>query len=212
MILADRGFHRASFIAWLVRQHLHYVVRIRKGSCITEKDGRRWKLGEEGLKIGELRFMEEVRYGLYHDRPRELLTNVALCWRVSKSLSEGPPAQAARGAVVPGYESQRCQDGRRLYWQRGWIEQSFKDSKSRFGLARVRVGSPERLSRLLMALSVALTWLSLMGLPESGVLPEGFRAAVSAWGRVSVTGMALSLLEKLENIPLCCLPRTSTDG
>ena len=50
------------------------------------------------------------------------------------------------------------------YWQgqRGWIEQSFKDSKSRFGLARVRVGSPERLSRLLMALSVALTWLSLM--------------------------------------------------
>ena len=98
------------------------------------------------------------------------------------------------------------------YWQRGWIEQSFKDSKSRFGLARVRVGSPERLSRLLMALSVALTWLSLMKLRESGLLPEGFRAAVSAWGRVSVTGMALSLLEKLENIPLCCLPRTSTDG
>ena len=57
MILADRGFHRASFIAWLERYHLHYVVRIRKGLCITEKDGRRWKLGEEGLKVGELRFV-----------------------------------------------------------------------------------------------------------------------------------------------------------
>lgn len=39
VVLADRGFHRASFIAccWLARHHLlHYVVRIRKGACITE--------------------------------------------------------------------------------------------------------------------------------------------------------------------------------
>ena len=212
VILADRGFHRASFIAWLVRQHLHYVVRIRKGSCITEKDGRRWKLGEEGLKIGELRFMEEVRYGLYHDRPRELLTNVALCWRVSKSRAKDPRRKQPEEPWYLATSLKGAKMAAAWYWQRGWIEQSFKDSKSRFGLARVRVGSPERLSRLLMALSVALTWLSLMGLPESGLLPEGFRAAVSAWGRVSVTGMALSLLEKLENIPLCCLPRTSTDG
>ncbi len=212
VILADRGFHRASFIAWLVRHHLNYVVRIRKGACITEKDGRRWKLGEEGLKIGELRLMEGVRYGLYHDRPRELLTNVALCWRVSKSRAKNPRRKQPE---EPWYLATSLKDAKMAaswYWQRGWIEQSFKDSKSRFGLARVRVGCPERLSRLLMALSLALTWLSLMGLAESGLLLEGFRAAVSAWGRVSVTGMALSLLEKLGNIPLCCLPRTSTDG
>ena len=65
------------------------------------------------------------------------------------------------------------------YWQRGWIEQSFKDAKGHFGLAGVRVGSPERLSWRLMALTIALSWLTLMGLPESGVLPEGFRRAVS---------------------------------
>ena len=63
-----------------------------------------------------------------------------------------------------------------------------------------------------MALTIALSWLTLMGLPESGLLPEGFRAAVSAWGRVSVIGVALSLIEKLRNIPLCCLPQTSSDG
>ena len=54
VVLADRGFHRAGFIAWLKRHHLDYVVRIKKGSCITETDGRRWKLGEEGLRLGEL--------------------------------------------------------------------------------------------------------------------------------------------------------------
>ena len=75
MILADRGFHRASFIAWLVRQHLHYVVR--SGRALHNRRGSTLKLGEEGLKIGELRFMEGVRYGLYHGRPRELTINMA---------------------------------------------------------------------------------------------------------------------------------------
>jgi Transposase DDE domain len=213
VILADRGFHRASFIAWLERHHLDYVVRIKKGSCLTEKDGRRWKLGEEGLEVGELRFVEGVRYGLYHDRPRELSINVALCWRISKSRARDPRREQPE---EPWYLATSLKSARRAvswYWQRGWIEQSFKDAKSRFGLKRARVGSPERLSRLLMALTIALGWLTLMGLPESGgVLPEGFRAAVSAWGRVSVISVALSLLDKLGNIPLRCLPQPSSEG
>jgi hypothetical protein len=208
VILADRGFHRASFLAWLERHRLDYVVRLKKGSCITEADGNRdWKLGEEGLKPGELRFVEGVRYGLYHGRPRELVINIALCWKVAKSRAKKPEE--------PWYLATTFKDAKSAtnwYWQRGWIEQSFRDAKSRFGLKRVRVGSPERLSRLLMALTMVLSWLTLMGLPEAGLLPEGFRAAVSAWGRASVISMALSLLEKLGNIPLCCLPHTSSDG
>src|SRR4051812_33422470 len=136
------------------------------------------------------------------------MINVALCWKVAKS-------RAAKEPDEPWYLATRFEDAKSAtnwYWQRGWKEQSFRDAKSRFGLSRVRVGSAERLSRLLMALTMALSWLTLMGLPKGGILPEGFRAAVSAWGRASVTSMALSLLEKLGNIPLCCLPRTSSGG
>ncbi len=208
VILADRGFHRASFIAWLERRGLDYVVRIKKGSCMTEKDGRRWKLGEEGLKVGEMRFVEGVRYGLYHDRPRDLSINVALCWRVSKSRARNPRRERPEEPWYLATSLGSAKSAASWYWQRGWIEQSFRDAKSRFGLAGVRVGCPERLSRLLMALTIALSWLTLMGLPEGGVLlPEGFRASVSAWGRASVVSLALSLLEKLGNLPLCCLPQ-----
>ena len=63
-----------------------------------------------------------------------------------------------------------------------------------------------------MALTIALSWLTLMGLPEGSVLPGGFRATVSAWGRASVISVALSLLEKLGNLPVSCLPRPLTDG
>jgi len=212
VILADRGFHRAGFLAWCQRHDLDYVVRIRKGTCITEADDGRWKLGEEALKPGELRFLKSVRYGLYHGGPRELRINLPLCWKVPKSRARNPRRKQPE---EPWYLATSLDDPKSAaswYWQRGWIEQSFKDAKGRFGLKRVRVGSPERLGRLLMALTIALTWLTLMGLPEGGVLPKGFRVVVSAWGRMSVISVALSLLEKLGNIPLCCLPQTSSDG
>jgi len=127
--------------------------------------------------------------------------------------SQKPGEETRRALVSLATTFKDAKSATNWHWQRGWIEQSFRDAKSRFGLKkRVRVSSPERLSRLLMALSIALSWLTLMGLPESGLLPEGFRAAVSAWGRASVISTALSLLEKLGDIPLCCLPQTSSDG
>jgi hypothetical protein len=212
VILADRGFHRASFLAWLKRHQLDYVVRIKKGTCITEASGHRWKLGEEELKLGELRLVARVRYGLYHDRPRELLINVALCWRISKSRAKNPRREQPQEPWYLATSLKNANSAASWYWQRGWIEQSFKDAKSRFGLARVRVGCPERLSRLLIALSIALSWLSLMGLPEGGVMPEGFRSSVSAWGRASVISLALTLLEKLGNLPLRCLPQPTVAG
>jgi hypothetical protein len=92
------------------------------------------------------------------------------------------------------------------------IEQSFKDSKGRFGLGEVRVVSPERLSRLLAALIIALSWLTLAALPEIGALLKGFRAVVSQRGQASVISLALALLYERGNLPLSCLPQSATVG
>ena len=136
VVLADRGFCRASFLKWLEYRNLDYVVRLTKGACITETDGKLWKLGEEGLRLGELRFHGRVRYGLYHGRPRELFVNVALCWRVPKGQKRRNPGREQ--PAEPWYLATSLGDAKSAaswYRQRGWIEQSFKDSKSRFGLA-----------------------------------------------------------------------------
>lgn len=213
VVLADRGFGRVGFLSWLQRHRIDHVVRLKKGGCITEADGRRWKLGEEGLRRGQLRWVRGVRCGLYHARPRELFVNVALCWRVPKGRS----ARDARRKQPeePWYLATSLDDAQSAaswYWQRGWIEQSFKDSKGRFGLAGVRVGCYKRLSRLLIALTVALGWLTLMGLPEVGAMPRGWHSAVAQRGRASVISLALALLEKLGDIPPSCLPRSSPVG
>ena len=65
----------------------------------------------------------------------------------------------------------------------------------------------ERLDRSLLALTIALSWLTLLALPRLRILPTRYAASVVAWGRASLTNLALSLLEKLGDLPPACLPQ-----
>jgi DDE family transposase len=203
VVLADRGFARAPFLAALQGRGLDFVVRVKKGTWLTEADGRRWKLGEEGLARGQVRWAPGVRYALPRDgRPGPRL-NVALCWRVARGRRGRKPAGE------PWYLATSLGSAGRAvcwYWRRGWIEQSFRDAKHRFGLDRVRVGCPLRLSRLLAALTLAAAWLALAALPELGAMPVGWRAHVAQWAAVSLLTLALAFLDERGDLPAAALP------
>jgi hypothetical protein len=139
-----------------------------------------------------------------------VVLNVALCWRVPKSKLRDPRREAPAEPWYLATSLRSAKAAASWYWQRGWIEQSFKDAKSLFGLARVQIRCPKRLSRLLMALTVALSWLTLMGLPEVGAMPRGWQSAVAQRGRASITTLALALLDELQDLPPSCLPRPSS--
>jgi hypothetical protein len=214
VVLADRGYARATFLEWLQRHPARpeFVVRVDQGPCLTEPDGRRWRLGTEGLALGQLRWAPGVSYTLYHGRPRDLVVNVALCWRVSARRAGRRPH---RVPAEPWYLATSLdRPAQAVAWdgQRGWIEQSFKDSKSRFGLKHVRVGCPERLSRLLAAFTFALAWLTLAALPELGALPACWTARVAQWGHASLISLALALLDTLHDLPPLCLPPPARSG
>jgi hypothetical protein len=207
VVLADRGFARATFFAFLQQRGADYVVRIDRSTVLTAADGTRTKLGHDGLRPGQLRWLAPVRYGLYHGRPRALWLNVALCWRVGKRRTSQRTAPKE-----PWYLATSLPDAGRTvawYWRRGWIEQSFRDAKQRFGLSRVQVGCPDRLSRLVMALTLALSWLTVLGLPRRGLLPPQWDAHVSQRGRVSVLTRALTYLDEYRSLPSECLPGLS---
>jgi len=172
VILADRGFARANFFAFLEAHGLDYVVRIDKGTCMTETHGRRWKLGEEGTRRGEIRWSPNIRYALYHGRPSDLLINVAPCWRLPSHQLRNPRRKEPKEPWYLATSLGNAGNAIAWYQQRGWIKQSFKDSKSRFALDAVQVGTPDRLTRLLVAMTIALSWLTLAALPEIGALPR----------------------------------------
>jgi len=84
VVLGDRGFGRAGLLEWLATRKDDYVLRLRRGAQIAEPDGARWKLGEAGLARGQQRWHPGVRYGTYHDRPRERVVNLACSWKRPK--------------------------------------------------------------------------------------------------------------------------------
>jgi hypothetical protein len=191
--LADRGFGRAAFLAWLQEQGLDYVVRITAGTGLVTADGSRWRLGTEGLRPGEMRWEPNVRSGQrYQGRPHDLWINVALCWRLPRHVQSRHPPNLATEPWYLATNQPSAQQAVAWYRQRFWIEESFKDSKSRFQLKRVRIGSPERFTRLLLALTIALCWLALAALPESSALhQDGIRRSLNG---VAPAFSALGLL------------------
>src|SRR5207248_11128892 len=113
-------------------------------------------------------------------------------WYLATSLGD---AGRTAGALWAGW-----------YWRRGWIEQSVKDSKSGFGMDAAQIHCPLRLTRLLAALTLALSWLTLLGLPRPGLLPDGWLAHVAQRGQASILSQALAYLDEFRLLPAACLP------
>ena len=131
---------------------------------------------------------------------------MVLCWRQPRDQTRLPRHKPPNEPWYLATSLRSADQATAWYRQRGWIEQSFKDSKSRFGPAKVQVRCAERLSRLLMARTLALAWLTLAALPELRALPAGWHAAVAQRGRPSLIGLALALLDHLRDLPPACLP------
>ncbi|MGI8689532.1 MAG: hypothetical protein ACR2M3_13240 [Thermomicrobiales bacterium] len=64
VVLADRGVARAPFLTFLQEHAVDDVVRVNKGTCLTDARDVRTKLGDVGMRPGQIRWLPQVRYGL----------------------------------------------------------------------------------------------------------------------------------------------------
>lgn len=203
IILGDRGFARSEFFRWLIARKLDFVVRIDKGTCVTDTFGRRRKLGVDlTIKLGEQLWLGRVRYALHHGRPTDIWLNVGCSWCPSQSAAT---RKAPTEPDEPWYLATNLPSIKLAvawYHRRFWIEESFRDDKSRLLLDEVRVESTLRLNRLLMALTIAVCWLCLIADPKTGVLPLNWNASVVTWGKAGLVLLALAYLDEC-----CFLPK-----
>ena len=202
IILADRGFARSEFFQWLIARQLDFVVRIDKGTCVTTECGQRRKLGVDlTIGLGEQLWLGRVRYALYHGRPSDIWLNVGCSWLPADSAAaRKEPAEPDEpwflATTAPSVELAVA-----WYRKRFWVEESFRDDKSRLLLDEVRVESTLRLNHLLMALTIAVCWLCLIADPKVGVLPPNWNAAVVTWGKAGLILQALVYLDDCNILP-----------
>ena len=172
LLLADRGFGRASLIHFLQQMPDHtgypvdYVVRLR-GDVVVQSADYRGRLRDYPLRKGRINFWPQTLYR----SDGAVVINLVLYW--------------ARGHREPWYLATSLTDPRqavRMYRKRMQPEQYFKDGKQRFGLDRSTVTTTDRLQRLLVALLLACCLLILAGMLASPT----FRRQVCSRGKLGI--------------------------
>ncbi len=175
LFLADRGFGRTEFVRWLQRHGFAYVVRLRPDT-IVEHRGRRCPLGAFDTIEGAPIILKGVRYRVKEKPVRVHIVVSRLgdsVWYLGTSFTD--PRQAVS-----------------WYRKRFWIEEMFRDMKSRLGLRQAAVTHEDRLHRLLLGYQLAHFILWLVGLR----VPKRWQRYFSSRDRLSHVWLALKALPR----------------
>lgn len=179
VVLADAGFGQTELIRWLQERNIDYVIRLRAETLVHYR-GKTLPLGsldtlEDApilLSQVDYRELKPVRLNLVISRKGDKI------WYLGTSLSD---AEQAVG----------------WYKKRFWIEEMFRDLKSRLGLSQAHLMHEERLARLLLGFQIAYLILALIGLH----LPKRWQAYLACRNRLSFIQLGLWALDWL-NVPI----------
>lgn len=194
LILADRGFGRASLLEFLKRlatvdgHPVAYIVRLR-GDVIVQTDTFRGRLRHYRLR--------RRRYVLFTDalyrRDKAVRTNLVLYW--------------GAGHKEPWYLATSLSDPKlavRMYRKRMQPEQYFRDGKQRLDLDSATVMTSSRMRRLMVAVVLACCLLILTAIRVSW----GFRRQVCSWGKLGILHLGLEFYLATPDPPLRCFGLT----
>lgn len=149
-MVADREFHSIHLAAWVAQKPgLCFVLRIKAGTWV-EAQGR-WS--KAGALAGRGQTVSWPAVKVTHDRKASYRVHLVAIG----DHDEEEPWLLITNHLDP-------EQVRRLYAARFWIEEMFSDHKSRgLNLESPRLTDPDRLERLLVAVTLACLWIMQTG-------------------------------------------------
>jgi hypothetical protein len=165
ILIADRGFGRATFVQFLLRQHLLFVLRVRADVIITTNKGKKRRVRNILLQPDIPRWFPQITY-----RNDGVVSGINLCTVVAKD-SDDP------WILVTNLRKPTSTIAR--YASRFQIEEWFKDMKHELGIADIRTKDLKRIRRMVFLSCVSYGIALLIG-----TLAQRF----STWRDQLVTG------------------------
>jgi hypothetical protein len=149
-VIADREFHSIHLATWVEKTlGLDFILRIKAGTKVKQKG--RWSEAGRLARKGQTRFYRSVK--VTTDDKATHLVNLVAIW----DHEEEEPWLLITNHCDPEMV-------RETYAKRFWIEEMFSDHKSRgLNLEATRITDPDRLERLLVAVTLAYLWIMEVG-------------------------------------------------
>jgi hypothetical protein len=189
VLIADRGFARASLMRALQKAHIPFIIRVRKDVHLIHGRGE-GPLRSRVIARGQIRDFEGALYGDNARFPGRCI--------ITRGFDAKEPWY-----LLTNLPSERWQATRviQTYAKRMRIEETFRDHKSmRFGfqLRSVKLSTTERYDRLLAIAAVALLLLINLGAyVEDRGLAAGFKANTAPGRTHSLFQLGLAFLPRL---------------
>lgn len=194
MIVADRGFARATFFRALTKAGISFIIRVRRDVHLIHGHGE-GPLKNRTITLGRTRDLQDA---LYSDSSRVQIRCV-ITWGIGNN---------GKVPKTPWYLATNLRDNRLTatevvdaYKKRMRIEHAFRDEKSlRFGfqLRSVHLTTVERYDRLFAIAAVAMLLLGTLGAyVEKRGLHRGFKANTSKKRTHSLLRLGLHFLLRL---------------
>lgn len=186
VVVADREFHSIHLASWIAQKlQWHYILRLKAGTSV-EVNGEWSKAGALAVR-GERHQFSQVK--VTKDKKATQRVNLMTIWDAAEEAPWLLLTDLREAAEVET-----------VYGQRFWIEEMFSDHKSRgLNLEATRLTAPDRLQRLLVAVTLAYLWLLQIGFH---VVQKGWWRQVDNRGQersVSLCQIGLRWLTELRN-------------
>ncbi len=151
ILVADRGFGRASLIQWLQKAGISYILRLKSDVSVTHR-GRKRLLRDYHLHFGEGHLYRRVAY-----RQDQVVTiNLVLTWLMLSDNKPDEPWYLATDLTSFDHAT-------RSYFARMEIEEFFRDDKHHLHWEDGGPGTVQRQQRLCLALSCAYLVCAALG-------------------------------------------------
>jgi hypothetical protein len=194
VIVADRGYCRASLLKGLKRAGIKFIIRIRKDVHLIQGRGR-GPVGNRAIERGHVRDLTDAQFG----------ADARVDIRCVITFGKGPRGKAPKQPwyLVTNLEPSELKAGTvvEAYKLRMRIEENFRDFKSmRFGfqLRSVRLSTAARYDRLLAVAAVALLLLVHIGQRVEALgLHRRFKANTSPKRTHSLFQLGMAFLVRL---------------
>lgn len=149
ILVADRGFGRATFVQFLLAHHLLFVLRVRADVIITTKKGKKLRVRMIRLQSDMPQWFPDITY-----RNDGVVSGVNLCAVVARG-SDDP------WILIGNLKKPKTTIAR--YASRFQIEEWFKDLKHELGIDGLRTKDPKRIRRMVFFSCVAYGIALLIG-------------------------------------------------
>jgi len=166
-LLADREYGTNAVTRWCLAHGWHFALRLKRNRLFFEADGQKKQIGSLPLAPGGRFFVKDIRLPALPER------GLCLCCGWSRDNKDDEPWYILSDLPV---DQQTFYRVLALYDVRFHIEEMFRDFKEfGFRLETTRLKDPERVSRLLLCVSLAHVWLMNAGV---WVVKRGLRRQV----------------------------------